>query len=128
MMSAAPDVCEHKLERTRDTWLILACDGVWDVLSDQQVCEVVKQHASAKSAAEVSQWVPASLAHAHILASEQTPLDCPQPSMQAVCKQAHRRGSADNLTCCAVFFATPTAHSDPSRRATCENCPDVALA
>ena len=55
MMSSAPDVCEHKLERASDTWLILACDGVWDVLSDQQVCDVVKHHASAKSAAEVSQ-------------------------------------------------------------------------
>ena len=58
MMSSAPDVCEHKLERASDTWLILACDGVWDVLSDQQVCDVVKHHASAKSAAEVSQGVP----------------------------------------------------------------------
>jgi serine/threonine protein phosphatase PrpC len=58
VMSSAPDVCEHKLERASDTWLILACDGVWDVLSDQQVCDVVKHHASAKSAAEVSQGVP----------------------------------------------------------------------
>ena len=62
MMSSQPDVCQHALEHTKDAWLIVACDGVWDVLLDQQACDIVLQHTTAKSAAEVC--APVARVHA----------------------------------------------------------------
>lgn len=40
-------------ENAEDTILVLACDGVWDVLSDQQVCEIADRHVDAQEAAKI---------------------------------------------------------------------------
>ena len=36
IITAEPDVCSVQLRR-EDSFLLLACDGVWDVLSNQEV-------------------------------------------------------------------------------------------
>ena len=41
-MTAWPDVKQVKLEKG-DEFMILACDGIWDVLSNQQACDFVKR-------------------------------------------------------------------------------------
>ena len=38
MVTAVPEVRSLRLE-PGDEFLILACDGIWDVLSNQQVCD-----------------------------------------------------------------------------------------
>mmetsp|Transcript_10803 Transcript_10803/g.17687 ORF Transcript_10803/g.17687 Transcript_10803/m.17687 type:complete len:135 (-) Transcript_10803:248-652(-) len=45
-----PEVTETHLT-TDDEFLILACDGVWDVLSKEQACEVVASEPNAEKAA-----------------------------------------------------------------------------
>ena len=39
-LSALPDVTGREL-RPSDAFVLLGCDGLWDVLSDQQACEIV---------------------------------------------------------------------------------------
>lgn len=43
IVTAWPDVKQVKLEKG-DEFMILACDGIWDVLSNQQACDFVKMH------------------------------------------------------------------------------------
>ncbi len=44
---ATPDVVEWKIDRARDELLILATDGLWDVLSNEEACRVARQGAAA---------------------------------------------------------------------------------
>lgn len=39
-LSALPDVTNREL-RPSDTFVLLGCDGLWDVLSDREACEIV---------------------------------------------------------------------------------------
>lgn len=41
ILSVVPYMTEHK--RTDDTWLIIACDGVWDVMSDQEAADLLRE-------------------------------------------------------------------------------------
>jgi serine/threonine protein phosphatase PrpC len=41
-VTASPEVKTIKLDRARDEFVILACDGIWDVLTNEQVIEFVR--------------------------------------------------------------------------------------
>lgn len=41
-VSAEPDITVHKLDGTEE-FLILACDGIWDVMSNDGICEYVRK-------------------------------------------------------------------------------------
>ena len=72
------DVEEFRLEGTED-YLVVACDGVWDVLSGEEVVQCVNAH-----------------------------LASPEGSKQTVAKAiinfACSEGSGDNMTAIVVFF------------------------
>jgi len=53
-VQAEPYIRETILKPT-DTHLVLACDGLWDVMEDQEVVNVIKEHAteSAQKIAEI---------------------------------------------------------------------------
>ena len=59
-----------------DLFFVIACDGVWDVLSDQQVCDIVLEH-----------WGEPAVAAA------------------ALVRKALSSGSGDNLTAQVVMFS-----------------------
>ncbi|CCC71762.1 hypothetical protein NCAS_0I00940 [Naumovozyma castellii] len=46
-VTAEPDVVMHKIDYKKDEFLILACDGIWDVYSNKQLCKFVKFHLTA---------------------------------------------------------------------------------
>ncbi|PFH36556.1 protein phosphatase 2C domain-containing protein [Besnoitia besnoiti] len=75
LITATPDV--FGLHVTEDVRLLLiACDGVWDVMTDQEAVEVAGTH-----------------------------LDDPREAASQVVKRAFERGSQDNLTVVAVVFS-----------------------
>jgi protein phosphatase PTC1 len=50
-VSGEPYISETVIEST-DTHLILACDGVWDVLSDQDAVTLILRYETCKEAAK----------------------------------------------------------------------------
>jgi len=71
---------EDKRERGGDSFLILACDGVWDVLSDDEAVGLV-----------MALWE-----------SEGGRVDVDAAGL--LVQEAMRRGSSDNITCVVVFL------------------------
>ena len=51
-ISGRPYTCEVVLDRTTDSFLILACDGLWDVCSDQMACDLIADVEDPQVAAE----------------------------------------------------------------------------
>lgn len=41
---AVPDVMIHERDSESDSYLVLACDGVWDVMTNEQVADFVVEH------------------------------------------------------------------------------------
>lgn len=74
LVSCEPEVKRFRVE-SEDLFIVVACDGIWDVLSNQDAVNIGLQHfASAQSAAD------------------------------AIVKEAYKRGSSDNLTATVVQF------------------------
>ena len=42
IVTCLPDIVERKIDEDWD-FIVLACDGIWDVLTNQQVCDFVTQ-------------------------------------------------------------------------------------
>jgi protein phosphatase PTC1 len=72
-----PELTQRKIVK-QDKFLILACDGVWDVLTDEQAANVVR------ASYDASPRKPAATA------------------AESLVREAHDRGSGDNIT--GVFF------------------------
>jgi len=74
ILSNVPDTSATRLQED-DLFFVIACDGVWDVLSDTQVCDIVLEH-----------WGDAAAAASTIV------------------RTALSSGSGDNLTAQVVLF------------------------
>jgi len=83
-VSSVPDVLAYTLD---DQWsfIVLATDGVWDVLSDQYVVDLV--------------WDQISVTDAR-----HGPADALRDSARVVVQAAMERGSTDNLSCVVVLL------------------------
>jgi serine/threonine protein phosphatase PrpC len=72
-----PDVVLHKVAAD-DEFVILACDGVWDVLTSQQACNLTRSALSAHKNVGVA--------------------------AEALVRKALERGSQDNVSVCIVLL------------------------
>lgn len=43
-VTVEPDVLMHKLDFTKDEFLVLGCDGIWDIYSNKQLVQFIKYH------------------------------------------------------------------------------------
>lgn len=43
-VTVEPDVLMHKIDYTRDEFLVLGCDGIWDIYSNKQLVQFIKYH------------------------------------------------------------------------------------
>jgi serine/threonine protein phosphatase PrpC len=74
LVIAKPEVTVQRVEST-DLFLVIACDGVWDVLSDDDAVAIAAKH-----------------------------FGKPKDAAEAVVRQAYSKGSRDNLTATVVQF------------------------
>ena len=70
-------------------FLVIACDGVWDVLEDQEAVDIVREHVRPKAPAP-SGTPPAAAAM--------------RSAGERIVRESLRRGSTDNVTCLVVFL------------------------
>lgn len=78
MVSPEPDILIQPRDANKDLFIILACDGVWDVMKNEEACEFVKTNA------------------------------CKYPDLGYVCEalldKCLELNSKDNMTVCIVAF------------------------
>lgn len=53
IISATPDIVEHQIV-AGDEFIVLGCDGVWDVKSNEEVCSFIKNRLAKEPNAQVS--------------------------------------------------------------------------
>jgi len=51
LVTAVPEIHTYDLDPSEDRFLIMACDGVWDVLGDEEAVSICSEHRSVDSAA-----------------------------------------------------------------------------
>jgi len=93
-----PEITVHKREYSRDMYLVLACDGVWDVMSNDDVGKFV-----AKKVEDLNQ---------------KSPLSSPSPEIlpevgDELLKHCLDLGSSDNMS--VLIVALPTINEDEIR-------------
>ncbi|KAF1335531.1 Phosphomevalonate kinase, partial [Globisporangium splendens] len=74
LVSCEPEIKRFTVEQD-DLFIVLACDGIWDVMSNQDAVVIGLQH-----------------------------FEDPQKAADAIVKEAYRRGSSDNLTATVIQF------------------------
>lgn len=74
----------QEIERTsRDEYLVLCCDGVWDVLSTKQVADLIRKN----------------------------PTHTPEKMARVIVDTAYRKLSTDNLSCIVIALDKPERES-----------------
>ncbi|CAE7262076.1 jmjd6 [Symbiodinium sp. CCMP2456] len=86
LVSAMPEITLHDLNANEDRFLVLACDGIWDVLDDEEAVLVCAEHKTADLAAH------------------------------ALVRRAFELGSDDNLTAVVVAWQTSDKADTDSKK------------
>merc|ERR1712187_649767 len=89
VVSNVPDITSTELSR-QDSFVILACDGLWDVMNDQQAVDTVHQGLTELQPIR-HQIEGQGRSVAEILA-------------RMLVEEALQRGSADNISCILIFL------------------------
>jgi serine/threonine protein phosphatase PrpC len=100
-VTACPDVRVVQRDSSRDVFVVLACDGVWDVFDNQEMVDFLSQHLRITASESEVRVHTAQVATA----------------CEALLEECLRRGSRDNMTVFLIFFqpqsASPTTHQLP---------------
>jgi len=116
-VSSEPDIVVHPMNKNEDRFVVLASDGLWDVMTSQDVVDFVKQIMSMGTSASASAASPPSarsrmtaVVPSFLSSSSKTDvirneIDKRQENMaQFLVEEALRRGSADNITAIVVWL------------------------
>ncbi len=86
MITSLPDVLHLEIDPARDKFMVLACDGIWNFMSSQEVCDYVSERLSSSNYAKLSQIVEELFMHCLAPDSDGDGTGC------------------DNMTCVLVTF------------------------
>lgn len=80
-------------ESSEGGFIIIACDGLWDVMEDKEAVEIVRRVSQQPLEYDVDP-----------LSGEQTPVDHREKVAQTLADEALKRGSTDNVTALVVWL------------------------
>lgn len=86
MVSASPDIKIVERDDTNNQFLLLGCDGIWDVMSNDEAGEYVKELVVGKYAGEPNSKI-----------------------LERFVDSCFRKGSTDNMTCVLIILPALTA-------------------
>lgn len=98
LISAEPDIGIVNLDRGRDVFVVFASDGVWDILEDQLVVDLIWDQVSSVHDSRVS---PAA-----VLAE----------AAEMILQTALEQGSLDNLTCIILLLSWSACAGESCRQ------------
>ena len=85
MITSLPDVKHLEIDPSKDSFMILACDGIWNFMTSQEVCDYIQERIDAKYA-KLSQI-------------------CEELFMHCLAPDSNGDGTGcDNMTCIIVTF------------------------
>jgi len=97
IVTAEPDLTTREIKAGHDHYLVLACDGVWDVFSDEEASGVV------------GQAIQRCLIGIEKMSSTQTVADV---AATALVTEAFDKGSADNISVIVIRILAPQTPGD----------------
>jgi serine/threonine protein phosphatase PrpC len=99
-VSSAPDICEFD-KQDDDKFILLASDGLWDVMSSQEVCDFVKQIMAGSMRGGGSR-APGNVKDRGLIRAL---IETRREKMaHYLVEEALRRGSSDNITCVCIWL------------------------
>jgi serine/threonine protein phosphatase PrpC len=87
-----PYLSEYEIDEEKDYFVVLACDGVWDVLTDNEVCEILKED-----------YIEFQSTYSKTLPKKNKSGKAKLMSSKLI-KIALSRGSKDNISCMVVLL------------------------
>ena len=61
MISPVPDIRTLQIDPTKDSYIVLACDGIWNSLTSQEVVDFVSERIDKLCSTEAEQKDPTTL-------------------------------------------------------------------
>lgn len=101
-MTAVPEV-RLRPRSAEDLYIVLACDGVWDVMTNEDMGAFIQGHGERQERGEQSEGEGGDEAHYLALLSDD------------IVKESMRRGSRDNITALVVRLALGASPERTSR-------------
>ena len=102
LVSAEPELMDTELAAD-DEFLILACDGLWDVLDSQEAVDIIRNDLLNRSAGAAG--AAGGSGGPHTRRRRGTTSNVAQAAAQNLATQALRLGSSDNVTVVVVMLA-----------------------
>jgi len=121
-VSCEPDVCTVQLDETDARWMVLACDGVWDVLDEHDVADIVGR---APDAILAARWIRERA----MLQRSSDNITCVVVDLTARARLLELGRAArdeQRLTALPAPGATAPDAASPADDAVAANAPDVA--
>jgi hypothetical protein len=86
MITSLPDIVHLEIDPARDKFMVLACDGIWNFMSSQEVCDYVDERLKSANYSRLSQIVEELFMHCLAPNSDGDGTGC------------------DNMTCILITF------------------------